>query len=155
MRHRVHPNFNFCVQQLWCLANRIRGKKMSFLFVLHGTCGKRRKNKRPLVKVIAELQEAVIAEGNRLRSSELAAQTAAIASRFAEPGEQPLASRSSSSVEQSAATTTGTESTAKRALETASVAHHSRRAKAPRKGFLLSFSFRDAQRDTPHQRRRC
>ena len=113
-------------------------------------CSGEKKN-RPLSTLIAELQEAVIAAGNRLRSSDLAAQTGASASRSAEPAEPPLASRSSSSVEQPAATTTGTESTAKRPLETATVAQPSRRAKAPRKG-ILSASASATLRETLHTR---
>ena len=92
----------------------------------------RRKQRRPHATVISELQQAVIAEGNRLRNS-LGAQTGASASSAARPADPPPASGAASSAEQLAVTSTAAERAVKRPMEAASAAQLDRRAKAPRK----------------------
>ena len=91
------------------------------------------KKNRPQATLIAELQQAVITQGNRLRRS-LDALTGASASSAAQVADPPLASGAASSVEQPAATGTAAEMTVKRPIEAAIAAQPGRRSKAPRKG---------------------
>ena len=74
------PELQLLCAAVVVLANKPKPKQEDF-FPFCSSWNVRQKEKqnkkRPLATLIAELQEAVIAEGNRLRSSELAAQTAA------------------------------------------------------------------------------
>ena len=78
---------------------------------------KDKKEKRQLTNLIAELQQAVLAEGNKLCSSSITSQTGASASNDTQLSEAPLASGAASSAEQSAAATTYTESNVEQPAE--------------------------------------
>ena len=94
----------------------------------------------PLASVIVQLQQAVLAEGTRLRARGLAAQTGVSASSAAPPAEPLFTRAAASSVEQPASTTAASgkrpveAASGKRFLDSASAARPGRDSKVPRGG---------------------
>ena len=74
------------------------------LFSSWGVCQKEQRKGRPLATLIAELQQAVLAEGARLRGRGLAARTGVSANSSAQPADPSFASGAAGSAEQHAAT---------------------------------------------------
>ena len=89
------------------------------------------KKSRPLATLITDLQQAVLAEWDKLRGS-LDVQPGASASSAAQSAGPPLVSEAASNSEQPAITRTAAQSRVKRSLEIASAAQPGRRAKARR-----------------------